>query len=449
MYNNMKGLKRLGHSLKSILPERTFRFILKVYHNLLALVQEPLSWYALWRVNRTIARIQRNDRPLRFCFYVVLPSMFHWRRVFELMQKDERFDPFIVVTPRIGWQVGDMEATVEKAFASLVSDYGEKYVFKGYHDGIFDNHIVDCDACAMMNLYSGLADGRFEVFNLALHGVPVFGSNYSYFPGTRHTPEYFGMRSLRFVRRFFCSNETELEVFVKYQKLRKWSDRVEISGSPQSDAIKQGHQNKTRKSILISPHHSVIPTVDSGLCLGNFLNYKDLFAELPRIYPDVDWILRPHPHLKINLIKNVGWTEAQWNDYLGNFLANPNATYEDDGPYYESFWKSDAIIHDCGSFLPEYFYTGKPTCYMLASKESKNYQFINWGIALIDHTYQAYSKDDIMRFIEDVVINGKDPMEEERQAFAREKIMVNYPHASQHIVDSIAELLGRDKKGAS
>lgn len=446
MYNNTKGIKALGHQLSKMLPERAFRSILKVYHDILAVCQEPMSWYALWRVNQSIIRMAKENQPLRFCFYVVLPSMFQWRRVFELMMKDARFEPFIVVAPRIGWQVGDMEATMEKTYLSLASEYGEKYVYKGYHDGIFDNHIGDCDACAMMNLYSGLAEKRFEAFHLSLHGVPVFGSNYSYTCGTRHSPEYFGMRSLKFVRRFFCSNETELQLFTQYQKLRKGSDRAEISGCPKSDAIRQGGGNKPRKVILVAPHHSVIPTVDSGLCLGNFLKYKDMFLQLPSRYPDIDWIFRPHPHLRLNLIKNVGWTEEQWNDYIKKFLSAGNATFEDDGPYYESFWKSDAIIHDCGSFLPEYFYTGKPPCYMLASEDAKRYQFDEWGQSLVNHTYQAYGEDDIIRFIEDVVIKEDDPMKDERQRFAREKIMINYPNASQCIVDSIAKLLGRSKK---
>ena len=451
MYNNIRGVKAIGHFLKRILPTSGFRFILSAYHKMLALIEEPMSWYAFWRTQRSLFKATRNDRPVRFGFYVVLSSMFQWRHIFELMLKDERFDPFIVVTPRIGWQVGDMEATVEKTYSALVAEFGEKYVFRGYHDGIFDNHLKECDACTMMNLYSGLAERKFEVIHFALHGVPVFGSNYYFDPGTVHSREYFSMRSLKFVRKFFCSTISEKCKFIKYQRLGPTTDRVEVSGCPKADVIVCGDKDKassTRKVILIAPHHSVIPTVDSGLCLGNFLNYKDFFLRLPVIYPEVDWILRPHPHLRLNLIKNVGWTEERWTDYIKSFVANANAVYEDDGPYYESFRKSDAIIHDCCSFLSEYFYTGKPSCYMLASEAAKKAQFNDCGLEVIDHTYQAYSENDIKRFIEEVVIGGRDSMKEERQRFARENIMVNYPHASEFIVESIAKMLGRGKKGA-
>ncbi len=126
MYKNIRGIKAIGHFLKRILPGSGFRFVLSAYHKMLALIEEPLSWYAFWRVRCSLEKLMRTQSPVRFGFYVGLSSMFQWRHVFELMLKDERFDPFIVVTPRIGWQVGDMEATVEKTYSALVAEFGEK-----------------------------------------------------------------------------------------------------------------------------------------------------------------------------------------------------------------------------------------------------------------------------------------------------------------------------------
>lgn len=449
MYNNIRGIKAIGHALNRLLPTSLFRFVLRSYHGILAIIEVPMSRFAFWRVRLSIARISKSGEPIRFGFYVVLSSMFQWRRVFELMLKDSRFAPFIVVTPRIGWHIGDMESTVEKTYSALVAEFGVQYVFRGYCNGKFENHLSECDACAMMNLYSGLAERHFEVIYFAMKGIPVFGSCYFYDHGTAQSREYYGMRSLKFVWKFFCANVSEKIKFVKYQKLSRTSSRVELSGSPKSDGI--ASENGTlkpskRKIVLVAPHHSVIPTIDSGLRLGNFLEYKDFFLKLPELYSEVDWIFRPHPHLRLNLIKNLGWSESQWDSYIDSFISHPNAVYEDDGPYYESFKRSDAIIHDCGSFLPEYFYTGKPICYMIANEDAKKAQFDEWGQTLINHTYQAYSEYDVTHFIEDVVIKGHDPMKEERQRFAREKIMINYPNASQHIVDSIAKLLGRSRK---
>lgn len=63
------------------------------------------------------------------------------------------------------------------------------------------------------------------------------------------------------------------------------------------------YKNKTRKQILLCPHHTINT---KELDLSNFLTYSDLFLELPQLYPDVDFIFRPHPLLKYNLTKYWG-----------------------------------------------------------------------------------------------------------------------------------------------
>lgn len=442
----VRGIKRIGHALKAFLPLNIFRVILRGYHSWGKLLAMPKAYFAMRCVDKTLARIRKTDRPVCFGFYVVLESMFQMRHVYELMLNDERFDPFIVVVPRVGYQKGDMQATLNKTYDSLVSDFGAERVFKGFENGKFNNFIDRCDACSMMNLYHGLADSRFETEYFASHGVPIFGAPYFYFTGSIHAPEYCGMTSLKYVYKFFCSNETEKSYFNKYQQKSASDTTAVVTGCVKTDAIKRGSSNNIMKTILIAPHHSVIPTVDSCFNIGNFFKYKDFIKSIPKRYPGIYWIFRPHPHLKVRLIKEAGWTEEQWNDYIADFSSTPNAEYEAGGAYYASFARSDAMIQDCSSFLPEYYYTGKPQCYLLASEEMKLKQFDDFGQELVNHTYRAYNEDDIIRFIENVVVKGDDPMRDDREIFAQNEVIVNYPHASEAALNIIAESLGRGKK---
>lgn len=448
MYDHIGFVKKVGHFLKRCLPSELFKCVLAAYHWCVGELARPKACFAMRKVGRTVVRIRNQDSPIRFGFYVVLESMFQMRRVYELMLKDPRFKPFIVVVPRIGWEHGDMVATLEKTYASLVKDFGSDRVFKGYHDGVYENHIEECDACTMMNVYRNLADSRFETEYFARHGVPIFAAPYFYHNGTIHTPEYYGMSSLKYVRKFFAANKEEIGYFKQYQRERPGSDRVELTGSAKTDAIVWGGLTEAggKKVVLIAPHHSVIPCVDDGFRIGNFLRYKDFFKSLPRRYPDVHWIFRPHPHLRVNLIKNCNWTQADWDLYVADFEASPNAEYEAVGTYYDSFERSSAIVQDCGSFLPEYYFTGKPCCYMLDSPAAKDAQFNEWGMELLAHVYQAYDEQAIIRFIEDTVIGGKDAMKEDRQRFAKERVMINYPNASETILESIADFLGHGKR---
>ena len=50
-YNNIRGIKAFGHLLSKMLPVDCFRFILRICHGILALIEMTLSWYAFWRYN--------------------------------------------------------------------------------------------------------------------------------------------------------------------------------------------------------------------------------------------------------------------------------------------------------------------------------------------------------------------------------------------------------------
>lgn len=55
--------------------------------------------------------------------------------------------------------------------------------------------------------------------------------------------------------------------------------------------------------------------------------------------------------------------------------------------------------------------------------------------------YHAFNKQDIINFIKNVVLDGDDPMKTEREHFVETELMVNYPNASQSIIDMIKKEL--------
>lgn len=190
-------------------------------------------------------------------------------------------------------------------------------------------------------------------------------------------------------------------------------------------------KNKTRKQILLCPHHTIN---SKELDLSNFLTYSDLFLELPKLYPEIDFIFRPHPLLKYNLTKYCG--ESKTNKYYDQIVAYSNAIYNNSEDYLETFANSDAMIHDCGSFTTEYLFTGKPCCYMLKDSDDINKIFLPMGQKCLDNYYKAFNKDDILNFIDNVVIKGIDPMKNQRDQFLKE-LRLNYPNVAQIIVEHI------------
>lgn len=141
------------------------------------------------------------------------------------------------------------------------------------------------------------------------------------------------------------------------------------------------------------------------------------------------------------LLKHQIWSQDQIDQYIANIQANNNVKYIQHQNYFEMFINSDALIHDCGSFLAEYFYTNNPQCYILKNKQAIKNEFLSFGKEMLEHTYNAFSKEDIINFIDKVVLQGDDAMKSEREKFAKRHIIYNYPNASNSIINYIKKQL--------
>ena len=202
------------------------------------------------------------------------------------------------------------------------------------------------------------------------------------------------------------------------------------------DYIDYENKNKSdRKTIMIAPHHSIDGGYNKALSLSNFAKYSKLFLELPDMYPELDFIFRPHPALFYCLVEKGGWTQEQVDNYIQEMKSKKNVSYDDGGDYFKSFSKTDGIIQDCGSYLVEYFYTEKPQCYMLKQEKDIDEKFVELGKKCLENCYIAYEKEAIIDFIENVIIRENDPKKEARIDFARNVVKFNYPNVSQKMYE--------------
>ncbi len=201
-------------------------------------------------------------------------------------------------------------------------------------------------------------------------------------------------------------------------------------------SLEPGH-----RCLLIAPHHSIDGGLNRVLSLSNFLKYEDLFLTLPDLYPDIYFIFRPHPALFPVLSNPKIWGEEKVQEWKIRFLAHENVRWSDRGDYFQDFADSDAMLHDCGSFLPEYLYTGKPFCYMLKSEADIKSKFLDFGISCLQHGIIAYGKQDILSFIDEALVKGHDVHANQRKTFSENKVAINHPFASQKALTLIKDEL--------
>ena len=71
---------------------------------------------------------------------------------------------------------------------------------------------------------------------------------------------------------------------------------------------------------------------------------------------------------------------------------------------------------------------------MLKSEKDIDEKFAPLGKQCLENCYVAYNEKAITDFIDNVVIKGNDTKKEQREKFAKEVVMYNYPNASKSIV---------------
>ena len=174
-------------------------------------------------------------------------------------------------------------------------------------------------------------------------------------------------------------------------------------------------QGTTKKRVIWAPHYSIKET---GML------HRDSFTWLSRCMWDIavryedriQFAFKPHPRLLSELYSLEGWGKEKADAYYEKWAEGSN-TQLITGSYVELFKGSDAMIHDCGSFSVEYHFTGKPVMFTT--------QDINAAIAnqnelgrdgILAH-YLGSSESDIVGFIENTVLAGKDPMKTVREEY--------------------------------
>ena len=120
-------------------------------------------------------------------------------------------------------------------------------------------------------------------------------------------------------------------------------------------------------------------------------------------YDQINFVLKPHPMLKQVLYQHPDWGLEKTDRYFSAWTSKSNCRLED-GPYDSLFYYSDALIHDCGSFIAEYIYLKKPHAFVLSSDDIKN-SFNQFGKRCLKNTFQLKGKRSISMFLDKIISN--------------------------------------------
>lgn len=191
------------------------------------------------------------------------------------------------------------------------------------------------------------------------------------------------------------------------------------------------------KKVIWAPHWSFYDE-PGFLHTSTFMVVHEVMLELAEKYADsIQFAFKPHPSLRHNLMQERFWGPEKTEAYYRRWAEMPNTQYEN-GDYVELFRHSDAMIHDCGSFMLEYLLVDKPCMYL---QEGAGFaQFNDMSKAALTAYYKGVTKEEIERFLQNCVLGNEDAYAAERRT-VRETYLLP-PHGRSAAENIIQALLG-------
>lgn len=384
-------------------------------------IQKRIKIQQYYRMYPAILEKVKNKDKINIVFFVVNVGMWKSDALFQLLLKDNRFNP-CVISFLYPYDSVEYQKYVQGSLSSYFISKGYPYMdcYDFNTNEWLDINSLEPDIIFYAQPYnSGYKQYQIESFwNSSL---------FAYIPYCFMMEKIGGFHNLllqNIAWKLFYPTKFHLKQDEKYSYNK--GRNIEVCGYPMADYLISNktvdfslwpqRQNSIKK-IIWAPHHTILP--NDNLHYSNFLELAEPMLNLAKEYRGiVQFAFKPHPRLMTKLYSLWGKTKTDayyraWNDGI-------NTTFVE-GDYIDLFRSSDALIHDCSSFMGEYLYTGKPL--MFVAKPHCEDILNEFGRVCFEQHYKGSTIESIKEFVDNVIINGIDPMKEERLIFYNDQLL--------------------------
>lgn len=414
---------------------------------------KPVVWpveVAIYRrvmLPRLVKKVSKKE-PIKVLFLAMSVAYWKYDTLYRRMAKDSRFSPVIMPAMRTNQSLFDQLNEHDELMEEFTK---RRYnIIPGYDmsKGKFlSAKALKPDIVFYTHPYSGPGRIRRQYDFWAMRNSLVC-----------YAPYFFPYSASKFYFNHPLQNAA-WQLYCAYDKLAKfWQSVMDNKGV---NAITTGYSfgddlselnaeeaeaawkndKSERKRIIWAPHHSISSTDTIGR-VSTFLIYFEEMKEIAIKYKDRLLIaFKPHPVLYSRLVGLWGREKA---DSYFDFWRNSENTQLHTGDYLALFGGSDALIHDSGSFRCEYLYLDKPCMYLYRPDAESELNEV--GIAALNAHYSGYKYEDIIEFIENVVIGGHDTKVPIRKEFRQTYLVTQSgKRFSENVIDAILAGLGRQE----
>lgn len=376
----------------------------------LNLIYNITNLFINFNYKRVLKKLKKevNYRKIRVLFYVCENSKWASQELYNLLDKDEHFEPIIVV--------GLLNFVVtgrDKTRNNLEENY-QFFKSRGMNVeyGIRNSEIIPLEEFKPDIVFyeqQWALPKSHKPYNVSKYALTAY--SYYSLPLFNYTGDY-NKRFHKNIFKVFADSEENLKRYEKYEggKLNNYV----VTGYSKLDVYADNNpideakiwKNPDGFKIIYAPHHSF---ADKGIDVATFHKNGQLILDLAKQNPQTTWVFKPHPAFKLEILKNNIMSEEELNNYFAEW-ENVGKVYTQ-GDYFDIFKSSDLMITDCCSFLAEYLPTGKP---VIRPLRDGNIRLNSLGEKVVEGYYQTNGNEELEKIFKQLVIDKNDPKKEIR-----------------------------------
>lgn len=399
-----------------------------LYHRVWCQLRYHIKLNYYWISVPRRVRAVRNKEKIKVLFIVSEAASWKSEMLYKAMLVHPRFLPVLgISTSSAPW--GAKETLVNYL-------EGKEYQYRDLDDSSYSIKEIAPDIIFYYKPYSECySQGHFYPNNLK---YLFCGLDYC-FEATKHAV-HIDKKLFDYCWQFYVENDEIAKR--RYEVIGYRARNSIITGVPMQDILLQSSssfldpwKDKTgKKRIIYAPHHSIKGTNGDGIEFATFLDFGEIILEFAKKYKDcITMAYKPHPNLYMKLIEI--WGQEKTDAYYKEWETMSNTQIEK-GEYVGLFKYSDAIIHDCASFIVEYLYMDNPSMYLVADTNNLEdmFNFVQEGYKCYEH---GHNKQEIEEFIQDVIA-GKDNRQRSRKEYIQKHLLPpGGKTASENILNAI------------
>lgn len=383
-------------------------------------------------IEKNIKKVKKrlkNKSPLNVAFYVYDDTKWKSQSVYDLMEQDERFNPYIFVTKNnapkdnCNYQTNEEYEKVYEFFKTR-----NMKTFRGYDTK--ENRFVPLEEIKPDIIiyqhpwYVETTQGPVVCSKFALtYYIPYYISD------TNEEFEY-NLRFHRYIYKYYVPDEI---IKTNYSSnMYNGEKKLVVTGHPILDYYYLDTKQHEEKYIIYAPHWTVC---------GNNIRYGTFdwngweILEYAESHPELNWVFKPHPLLYKFMISSNYMCREKADEYYKRW-ENVGILY-DKGDYLGLFQDSKLMITDCGSFLIEYFLTGKPCIHLVSDFFAGN----ELAKTICKTYYETKNINELKKYL-DILINKKQDSKMSERLELREKLGLAKNYCAKNILEDIIKETG-------